>query len=430
MGFLVGSALPHQHKYIFTKKRFTALVSGLGAGKTRALLYRLLHFITNVPKATVCIYEPTIELIKRVIYPELTELLANSGVLYKLNKTDGLMEIWMPHGKCSIMFRSMNEPSRIIGYNTHLSLIDEIDTMPADKAKEVFDRIVSRNRKKFKYLDGTEGINQIGVTTTPEGFSFVYKTWVKEFGNDPDYELIRGRTTDNYHLPADYVDNMRKNFSPELVNAYINGQFVNLSGNTVYTSFDRVESHTDLTLKDFPASDVIHIGMDFNVNRGAAVAIMKGDGGMAYIVSEFKLVQDTPAMIELIKARFPNRIIVIFPDASGRSRKSIDASKSDIKLLREAGFRINAPKKNPPVRQRVVSLNTMLLNGEMERHLLVNTNTCPHLTEMFEKQIYDNNAVPTKLGDEDILDATGYAVDRLWGLSRSTTSVARMRFGS
>ena len=123
-------------------------------------------------------------------------------------------------------------------------------------------------------------------------------------------------------------------------------------------------------------------------------------------------------------------MITVYPDASGRSRKSVDASKSDIRLLRDAGFRINAPKKNPPVRERVLSLNTALLNGEGERHLLINIDKCPNQVEQLEKQIYDDNGVPIKDGNEDPNDALGYVVNRINGLAKPMATVGRMRFSS
>ena len=427
MGRLIGRALPHQYKFIMSEAKYPALVSGLGAGKTEALVYRTLKFLTEIPKARIGIYEPTVDLIKRIIYPRFEDIFANSGILYKLNKSDGIMEVWMPQGKCEIIFRSMDNYTRIIGYETHHAILDEIDTIPKDKAMEVWIRVLARNRKKFIGLDGERGMNTVAISTTPEGFNFVYNMWMKEHLNNPDYELIRGRTIDNHHLHPDYVPSLMRTYPPQLIKAYLEGEFVNLKGNTVYDGFDREKSHTQLTINDFPASNVINIGMDFNVNRMAGAVIMKGEENMAYLVDEFHHVADTPAMIHAIKARYPNRLIVIFPDASGRSRKSVDASKSDIRLLRDAGFRINAPKKNPPVRQRVVSLNTMFLNGEGERHLFVNVDKCPHSTEQLEKQIYDDNGVPVKDGDEDILDGLGYCIDRLHGLARPRTSVGRMR---
>ena len=427
---LVGQALPHQHAFIYSKAKYPALVSGLGAGKTEALVYRTLRLLTLIPNARIAIYEPTVDLIKRIIYPRFEDIFANSGLRYRLNKSDGIMEVWLPNGKAELIFRSMDNFTRIIGYEVHHSILDEIDTIPKSKAIAVWIRVLARNRKSF-FVETNEGLrrgmNTVGITTTPEGFNFVYSLWVKEHAENPEYELIRGRTVDNHHLPADYVTSLKATYPPQLIEAYLEGKFVNLSGNTVYSGFNREDSNTNLTIEDWNASDVIHIGMDFNVGRMSAVASMKGELKRTYIVSEFHNLMDTPAMIEAIKARYTDRVIVIYPDASGRSRKSTDASVSEIKLLRQAGFRINAPLKNPRIRERVVSMNTAFLNSEGERHLFVNVLKCPNFTEALEKQVYDDNSVPVKDGTEDINDAAGYLINRVHGLARPTGSVGRMR---
>lgn len=433
-GQLIGSALPHQHKFIYSTAVYPALVSGLGAGKTEALIYRTLMLLSTIPKARIGIYEPTVDLIKRIIYPRFEEIFASSGLKFKLNKSDGIIEVWFATGKAEIIFRSMDNYTRIIGYETHHSILDEIDTLPKQKAMEVWIRVLARNRKKFLKPDGTRGSNTVGITTTPEGFNFVYEMWVKEHADNPDYELIKGRTIDNHHLHPDYVPTLMRTYPPQLIKAYLDGEFVNLKGNTVYDGFNRVSSDTHLQIGNFPLTAPLYIGMDFNVGRMSAVVAMKptvteGDNNLKqlYIMEEFANLADTPAMINAIHARFPHRTIIIYPDASGRSRKSTDASKSDIALLRSAGFRINAPKKNPPVRQRVLSMNTMFLNGEGERNLFINISNCPNFVECLEKQIYDDNGIPIKDGKEDLNDAAGYLVDRAFGLARATARFSKMR---
>ncbi len=430
MGNLVGQALPHQHAFIYSKAKYPALVSGLGAGKTEALVYRTLRLLSLIPKARIGIYEPTVDLLKRIIYPRFEDIFANSGLKYKLNKSDGIMEVWLPSGKAEIIFRSMDNYTRIIGYEVHHSILDEIDTLSKEKAMEVWIRVLARNRKSFE-VNGKRGMNTVGITTTPEGFAFVYNMWVKDHADNPEYELIRGRTADNHHLPADYVESLRRSYPPQLIDAYLEGKFVNMVGQTVYDGFDRTGSNTSLTIDDWMLSDTIHIGMDFNVGRMSAVVAFKGDAESKslYIVDELHNLMDTPAMIEAIKARYPTRSIVIYPDASGRSRKSVDASKSDIALLRSAGYRINAPLKNPPVRERVLSMNTMFLNSAGERHLYVNVSNCPEFTEALEKQVYDASGTPVKDGTEDINDGCGYLVNRIFGLGKPSSKVGKMRVG-
>jgi len=431
--YLKGKPLLHQWKFIHSEAKFTALVSGLGAGKTEALVYKTLKFLTEIPNARIGIYEPTVDLIKRIIYPRFEDIFANSGIKYKLNKSDGIMEVWLPQGKAEIIFRSMDNYTRIIGYETHHAILDEIDTLPKDKAFEVWIRVLARNRKYFvDKKTQKQGVNTVGITTTPEGFNFVYTLWVKEHKDNPQYELIRGRTVDNYHLPPDYVDSLMKTYPPQLIKAYLEGQFVNLIGNTVYDGFCRHKNNTDLTLNDFPLTQTIHIGVDFNVSRMSALVAMRATDSdksnrQLYAVGEFFGILDTPTLIKAINHRYPNRRITIHPDASGKSRKSVDASKSDIKLLRDAGFRIDAPKKNPPIRERVLSMNTLFLNGEGDRNFFVNTVLCPNFVETLEKQVYADNGDPLKDGKEDINDAAGYLCNRIFGLARPTTVISRMK---
>jgi len=429
---LRGRALPHQYKFITSKAKYVALVSGLGAGKTEALIYKTLYFISTIPNASIGIFEPTYDLIRSILYPRFEEIFATANILYKLNKSEGIMDIWINGGKARLTFKSMDNPSRIIGAEYDHSLIDEFDVLTMEKAMDVWIRVIARTRRKFKNPDGTPGLNTVSVSTTPEGFRATYTMWVKDHKDNPEYELIRGRTMDNHHLPSDYVQSLERTYSGPQGQAYLLGEFVNMKGLTVYSNFDRFKSHTDLTIDDFSKSAAIYIGMDANVGNMAAIVIMKAEDGsrFAYAVDEFVKVLDTPQMINAITARYPGRQIVILPDSSMGSRKSVDASKSDIKLLREAGFRINAPKRNGAVKDRVLSMNNMFMDGEGNRSFFVNTDKCKELTECLEKQVYDDNGIPVKTNDVDhTLDACGYALVRMWGINKPTTSIARMRFG-
>ena len=76
-----------------------------------------------------------------------------------------------------------------------------------------------------------------------------------------------------------------------------------------------------------------------------------------------------------------------------------------------AGFKLHAKDSNPFVRDRVVSLQTAICNGEGYRHLKVNTRLCPVLTECLEQQIFDKNGDPDKQGGKDHMpDALGYLI--------------------
>jgi hypothetical protein len=409
-------------KMINSKASFPALVSGFGGGKSETMVMKALKQMFEIENAQIAIYEPTVDLIKKIMYPRFEEILSNAGLVYTLNKTDGIIEI---PNIGTVLFRSLENPDRIIGYEVHHSHVDELDTLEIDKAEMVWQKLLGRNRKKIipKTLTAMTK-NSASVYTTPEGYKFVYNRWKKESRNG--YELIQASTYDNPFLPEEYITNLRESYPEQLIDAYLNGNFVNLNSGTVYPNFDPVLNHIPRTIGC--DMQTLHIGMDFNVNHMSAVAGHK-EYGKFLCLDEISDVRDTPAMIDIINERYyTGRRIVIYPDASGRSSKSVDASKSDIGLLREAGFSVKAPKKNPPVRDRIVSVNSALCNSLGQRKALINTDKCPVLTSNLIEQAYLKDGSPDKShGTDHMNDAFGYVVHSLLGISRSSAKVSRFR---
>ena len=60
-----------------------------------------------------------------------------------------------------------------------------------------------------------------------------------------------------------------------MVEAYIDGPFVNLTSGSVYPNFNRLECHTNETIRP---GEPLHVGMDFNINRMAATIHVIRDG--------------------------------------------------------------------------------------------------------------------------------------------------------
>lgn len=411
--------LNHQFLFVKSTAPFPALVGGFGCGKTESLLYRCLsHIFVYGPlfKKHGCgvysfgLYEPTFDLVTIILFPRLEELLSTYNINYTLNKTEKIITLHDLNAK--IILRTMENPEKIIGYETSDAIIDELDTLKEEKAAEVFQKILARNRKAKP--DGKP--NTVGVTTTPEGFKFVYKTW--KLTKEPEkYVIIQGKTKNNIYLPDDYIPNLLGLYPANKLKAYLEGEFVNLVGNTVYDTFNRELSNFEYKLNQ---SDTIHIGMDFNVGKMSAVISVIKDKKM-YVFDEIFGVLDTPAMIKEINSRYKGRNIIIYPDASGRSRKSVDASKSDLSLLKDY-FIVKARSKNPGVKNRVMSVQTMFLNMKGERNLFVYVDKCKNLVDNLEQQVYDSNGDPDKSNGQDhMLDALGYSV--YWNFPLGTSGL-------
>ncbi len=374
--------------------KFRAFVGGYGSGKTFVGCLDLLCFAGKHPRVAQGYFAPSYPAIRDIFYPTFEEaayLLEFRTEIHVSNKEADIYRGRWWYGK--IICRSMDKPSSIIGYKIARALVDEIDVLDTIKASEAWRKIIARLRLK---VDGV--VNGVGVTTTPEGFRFVHSM----FADDPknSYSMVQASTYENAHnLPDDYIPSLLETYPDELVAAYVRGEFVNLTSGTVYNSYDRIAHRSGETMND---KEGLRIGMDFNVTNMSAVVYVVRDE-VWHAVDELKWIYDTPAMIDSIKERYPGRHIIIYPDASGKSRKSVNASTSDIALLEAAGMVVYANASNPFVKDRVQATNAAFEKGR----LLINDKMCSEYARCMEQLAYDTNGEPDKKNNLDHLPDAG-----------------------
>ena len=402
-----------QRAFATCRESFPAYVGGFGSGKTAAAIARAMALKAHFRTCDIAYYLPTYPLVEDIAYRRFPELCERKGWAYRLNKSSSFIEF--PNAG-RIVFRTMENPARIVGYEVAHSICDELDTLPIEKAREVWNKVIARNRQKCSMA------NTVAVATTPEGFRLVHELWVKK--RAPGYVLFKAKTQDNAeHLPEGYIENLRNTYPSQQLAAYLDGEFVNLTSGSVYAEFDR---ELNVSFEGIQPSDHLHIGMDFNVGKMSAVIhVLRGDDPHA--VEEITDVFDTPAMARIIKDRYPGRIIMVYPDASGSSRKSNNASESDVAILKQHGFRVYVNPTNPAVKDRVLSVNRMIHN-EGARRYRVNPERCPQLVESLEKQAYDKNGEPDKTsGLDHVIDAAGYFIAYRYPIQKRIAVVQQLR---
>jgi Terminase large subunit, T4likevirus-type, N-terminal/Terminase RNaseH-like domain len=408
-----------QTEFINSTAAFPAFCGGFGSGKTQAGVMRALRLKFDYPQLDVAYYLPTYDLVKLIGYSRFQEVLGNAKIKYQLNKSDHILTI---KGRGRIIFRTLDNPDRIVGYEVADSIVDELDTLKIDDARNAWNKIIARNRQKKP----DRARNTVGVATTPEGFRFVYERWHKS--PVPGYVLIRATTYSNSrNLPDEYIDELKRSYPANLIAAYLDGQFVNLTSGAVYPEFCRLKNHIDAAIEP---SEPLHIGLDFNVyNCTAIIGVIRDKRPV--ILGELTGIRDTPGLILAIKERYQGHHISVYPDASGKSNKTVNASLSDLQLLADAGFSVYANPANPLVKDRVTALNALVLNGAGQRAILVNTAACPTLTECLEQQTYDKNGEPDKSNGKDHApDGLGYFVSYRWPIVKppSATQQKLIRF--
>ncbi len=419
-----------QARFLAMPHKFKAYVAGFGSGKTWVGCGGICKGMWEHPKINQGYFAPTYPQIRDIFYPTVEEVAFDWGLKVQINESNKEVHFYAGRQyRGTTICRSMEKPATIVGFKIGNALVDELDVMPALKAQQAWRKIIARMRYKVAGLR-----NGIDVTTTPEGYKFVYQQFVKAVRDKPElaalYGLVQASTFDNEaNLPDDYIPSLLASYPPELIKAYLRGHFTNLTSGTIYHQFDR--KLNNCTDEEQPG-EPLFIGMDFNVGKMAAIVHVKREG-LPRAVRELVKVYDTPAMIKRIQEEFwryeggryvASRQIYIYPDASGDSRKSNCASLTDVAQLKEAGFSVMVNASNPPVKDRINSMNAMFCNALGERRYLVNVQRCPVYTESLEQQVWDKNGEPDKKADNDHPnDGGGYFIVKDYPIVKPAYSI-------
>ena len=170
----------------------------------------------------------------------------------------------------------------------------------------------------------------------------------------------------------------------------------------------------------------IHIGMDFNIDpMTATLGHIIGDTyeqwGEIYLRNS-----NTFEMAEVLKHKFPNDKIVIFPDSTGKHLNS-NATVSDIEILRKAGFEVRAKTKNPFQVDRINAVNSFIKAGEHIRYK-VNPKNCPKTINDFNRvEALPDGRLDKRLEEQGLVhitDALGYLISYNWPIKQGEVYIS------
>lgn len=402
-----------QGEFLSAQKKFNAFVGGYRSGKTFVGCVRLWSLAMRHPQIKLGYFAPTYPMIQDIFYStiaEVGEALSDEWGLnlsVDINVSRKEVRLFVDNKEYAMVkCRAMEHAHRIVGFDISHAQIDEIDTMKMDKADAAWKKIIAR----MSSVRDDYPVNTVDFTTTPEGFNFVHKLFVVDLQQKQGianlYSLTKASTRQNAkNLPKDYIQSLYDTYPAQLVDAYVDGEFVNLTSGTVYRSYNRVAHRSRETIKP---NETLFIGQDFNVGKMASTVYVRRDNGY-HAVAELYDLFDTPDVVRVISERWQSagHRIVIYPDASGKNRKSNDASKSDIAILQQAGFEVRANASNPAVKDRVLATNKAFEDGK----LWINDALCPVTARGLEQQAYDKNGEPDKSSGVDHQnDATTYPI--------------------
>lgn len=405
--FDTSEYLPHQLKFFESDKRQKALVSGFGGGKSfvflRETLKNHLNLKTASGQSNGWILYPTYDLAEEIFVDPFIELLEDAGISYDYNIAKHKFRTRFG----TIKIYQLQKPQRIIGSNLTFVGIDEFDVESDKNCEIAYTKAIAR-------LRGCDN-PVLYIVTTPEGFKKTYEIFAENPSESK--ELIQAKTTDNPYLPDSYISSLYESYDPRLIKQYVDGQFVNVTQGQVYYMFDRKLNGTE---QEYDDKLPIELCVDFNVDPMVWEVCQSIKGKSFYVDEILKRNTNTVEMAQEVAERYGKFTrYILYGDYSGTGRdtRSMTTDYEIIKqILPNIELRI---KPNPPVIDRVNTVNARLCNANGERNLFVNIKKCPHLTKDLEQVVYTEGKREIDKSNKERThssDDIGYREDYLYSL--------------
>lgn len=419
-----------------SKTPSTAFIGGLGSGKTWVGGAKFVCRAMDPRHRNVVglIGANSYKQLHKATLATLFEFMESIGVNFRYAKTD--RELWIEDRKKPVLCYSMANYDDLRGIKFGFGWLDEIARMK----REAFEVVTGR-------LRDSRGDLGLDLTSTPDGFNWLHDYFVEQVAEKPELAKLRSVvhaiTYENHHLPEEYFRQLEATYDELLIKQEVFGEFVNVFAGQAYRTFDRRRCEiTGDVAKPHPSAP-LDLNIDFNVDP-VCVSISQyrrhGRGPDEIVVVDEIVLRngDTPEVCEEFVRRYPEwkAGVRIFGDAQGLTRAAT-AGKSDYAIMRELlGKRyrveLHVPKQNPPVIDRVNSVNALFRKAVSSRPDAVigyvAKGKAPTLVRDLERMAFKPGTRVLDKSDPMLShssDGFGYMVHKLARLGRYTGPPAR-----
>lgn len=380
--------------------RFKVAVCGRRWGKTFLSMNQIAKFGRH-PNQKIFYVAPTYRQAKQILWDDLKAKLIECRWARKINESE--LTIELVNGT-KIYLRSADNPDSLRGVSIDYLVMDEASMVDVKMWTEVLRPALSDRQGHALFI------------TTPRGkANWVYDLWVGAKTQD-NWSSFTFTTLEGGNVPLEEIESAKSDLDERSFRQEYLASWESYAG-SIYYNF-QPENNVKPTEVAITNKDIIHVGMDFN--RTPLVAVLSiWNGVELHAFDEIQLMgSNTQEMCEEITRRYPANRIYVYPDASGASHKT-NSTKSDHNILRQAGFVIKCGRANPPVIDRISSVNAALKNAQDEVRLTIDPK-CKHLIKCVSSQVYkEGTRVPDKSSDNDHFpDALGYLVHYVMPIRR------------
>ena len=368
---------PAQDDFVACRQRFTAMIGGIGSGKSYA--GNVKAFLRASERKTLgMVTAPTYRMLQDATLRTFMDV--TRGFVRTWSKSD--MTATLVNGS-EVLFRSADNPETLRGPNLFWWFGDEASLYD----KSVWLIMIGRLR-----ADG--GAGEAWLATTPKGRNWLYE-------RQGEIAVFRAKTRDNPYLSDEFVSSLEAAYSGSFARQELEGEFVSFEG-LVYEDFDRGRHVTD---KAGPFVRTL-IGVDEGYTNPAVLLPVGVDNdGRAHVVDEFykrRVLQgDVVAEARRMNEVYQPDVFVVDPSAAGL-----------IAEMRSVGLRVNEATND--VMPGIQAVKARLATAGDGRPRLTVGPACANLLAEFESYVWKEGRAgmkdePEKVNDH-ALDALRYVV--------------------
>jgi len=404
--------LSKAQKEVFTSEaRFRVLITGRRFGKTFLALNELAKF-SRYPKKKVWYIAPTFRMCKDIMLDPLVEKMTKHKWISKVNYSDLTITL---KNKSLIQLRSSDNFNSLRGVGLDFICIDEFSDVDERAWFEVLRPTLSDKSREGSAL----------FLGTPRGFgNWSYNLYTRQ-DNDKNWQSFQYTTLDGGQVSQSEIDQAKNDLDDRTFRQEYMASFEKYSGQ-IYYNFDREQNVIE---QYAPTTNSIHIGIDFNIDPvSAVISEVKQDD--LYVYDEIVIYSsNTDELVEEINNRYSGKHIFVYPDPASKQRKTSAGGRTDLSILKNAGYNVRVRNAHPLIRDRINAVNTKLKNAKGVRTLFI-ANNCKNVIKSIERQIYkEGTSLPDKENNYDHMnDAVGYLVEFLYPIKRDFKPAPPKRF--
>jgi hypothetical protein len=404
--------LSKAQKEVFTSEaRFRVLITGRRFGKTFLALNELAKF-SRYPKKKVWYIAPTYRMCKDIMLDPLVDKMTKHKWISKVNYSDLTITL---RNKSLIQLRSSENFNALRGVGLDFICIDEFSDVDERAWFEVLRPTLSDKSREGSAL----------FLGTPRGFgNWSYNLYTRQ-DNDKNWKSFQFTTLDGGQVSQSEIDQAKNDLDDRTFRQEYMASFEKYSGQ-IYYNFDREQNVIE---QYAPTTNSIHIGIDFNIDPVSAV-ISEVKQDHLYVYDEIVIYSsNTDELVEEINNRYSGKHIFVYPDPASKQRKTSAGGRTDLSILKNAGYNVRVRNAHPLIRDRINAVNTKLKNAKGVRTLFI-ANNCKNVIKSIERQIYkEGTSLPDKENNYDHMnDALGYLVEFLYPIKRDFKPAPPKRF--